>query len=198
MDSQEHIIAMRRSLTGAGGAALLAMSIRKLTREQHRVTSALYALSAQGWTTRPVPAVKAQGQAPRLQQCGRELDWQPWKVAGHLLDCAHLFTARIDALKTASYPLMIDLRTTDSKRFQDYRQYPAQDLLSELLRAQRHLRNTLATVRTHELGHRGRHRLHGEIHLSEVVRFLPGHDRDHAEQLLSLGAPTRTMAATPS
>ncbi|SHH16836.1 DinB family protein [Geodermatophilus nigrescens] len=115
-----------------------------------------------------------------------ELDWTPHEVAGHLRDSARVFTARIRRIGTEDSPALPDFVPDEPARVAGYRATPPAVLLTELAAAQAELRRAVAAVRPDRLGAVGVHEVDGPVTLADLLAFLPGHQRDHAEQLAAL------------
>lgn len=158
-----------------------------LGREQWRVAEAVRDLGPAGWGAHLGAAAAARlTSLGHFQDYGSELTWTPREVVGHLRDSARIFARRIRLLQADGAPVLEDFVTDDPRRIRDYATGPTDRLLTELELAQQDLRLTLASVTTAQLPYRGRHEVDGELTLTDVVGFLPGHQRDHAEQLVEL------------
>lgn len=157
-----------------------------LARQQARVDVRLARAHA-AWDNRLSDAARAdlaaRGHFPAY---AGELDWTPREVAGHLRDSALVFTERIYLLRTGSAPRLPDFRPTEPARVAGYREVPPVQLVEQLRAAQAALFGIVADVRTEELRRAGVHETDGVVTLADVLTFLPGHQRDHAEQLAAL------------
>lgn len=162
-------------------------------------TAAATALAAQQDRVADLLA-RAGGRALRLSPAARrrlvglghfpayaaELDWTPHEVAGHLRDSARVFTARIGRIGAEDRPVLPDFVPDEPGRVAGYRATPPAVLLAELAAAQAGLLRAVAAVRPDRLGAVGVHEVDGEVSLAGLLAFLPGHQRDHAEQLAAL------------
>ncbi len=115
-----------------------------------------------------------------------ELDWTPWEVAGHLRDSARVFTDRIRRIGAEDRPALADFVPDEPERVAGYRATPPAVLLAELAAAQAGLLRAVAAVRPDRLDAVGVHAVDGPVSLADLLGFLPGHQRDHAEQLAAL------------
>ncbi|MCV2491821.1 DinB family protein [Geodermatophilus sp. YIM 151500] len=172
----------------AGVPDLVASSTAALAAEQWRVAGALSAVSSRGaWRARLSPDARWQlvrvGHFPAY---AAELDWTPREIAGHLRDSARVFTERIRRLCAEDEPRVADFVTDSPERVADYRATPPDVLLDQLRTAQAELLQAVAGVGVGELSRRGVHEVDGPFTLADVLRFLPDHQRDHAEQLRAL------------
>ncbi|WP_236825412.1 MULTISPECIES: DinB family protein [unclassified Blastococcus] len=159
-----------------------------LAVQQQRVAGLLAAAPAAALPTRRLPAV----EVARLVGSGHfpayaaELAWTPHQVAGHLRDSARVFTARVARLRTEEDPLLPDFDPTAADRVAGYAAVPPTRLLDELQVAQAALLEAVRGVPEAERSRTGRHATDGALTLGDVLDFLPGHQRDHAEQLAAL------------
>jgi hypothetical protein len=119
-------------------------------------------------------------------QYAAELDWTPREVVGHLRDSARVFTERLRRLTTEDEPLLADFRTDAPDRLADYRATPVELLADELRTAQAALLASVAGLGPADLDRAGRHETDGPVTVAGLLRFLPAHQRDHAEQLTAL------------
>lgn len=115
-----------------------------------------------------------------------ELDWTPREVVGHLRDSARVFTERLRRLCTEDLPLLSDFATDAPERLAHYRATPVELLADELRTAQAALLAGVAALRPGDLDRAGRHETDGPVTVAGLLRFLPAHQRDHAEQLTAL------------
>jgi hypothetical protein len=115
-----------------------------------------------------------------------ELDWTPREVAGHLCDSALVFTERIYRLRTEVEPLLADFVPDDPVRVARYRTVPPVQLAEQLRTAQAALFDSVARLTPADLDRAGVHEVDGPVTLADVLRFLPAHQRDHADQLAAL------------
>lgn len=158
-----------------------------LSGEQARVWAAAAGLSSEGWEVRlPRAGVEELRALGHFGHYETELGWTPRQVVGHLRDSARIFTGRIRALQAGGQPLLGDFVTDEPARLRDYAARTRTQLLEELNVAQEQLREVLAGVEVSQLRCRGTHEIDGDLTLADVVAFLPGHQRDHAEQLVRL------------
>ncbi|MGY1773100.1 DinB family protein [Blastococcus sp. SYSU D00813] len=167
---------------------LVAETTDSLARQQARVDVRLTrALACESWDARLSPAARAE-----LQRLGHfpaysaELDWTPREVAGHLRDSALVFTERIYRLRTEDRPLLPDFVPTDPARLAGYRAVPPVQLVEHLRAAQAALVRSVAGLRPEELDRAGVHETDGPVTVADLLAFLPGHQRDHADQLAAL------------
>jgi hypothetical protein len=115
-----------------------------------------------------------------------ELDWTPHEVAGHLRDSARVFADRIRRIAAGGRPALPDFVPDEPARVAGYHATPPAVLLGELAAAQAELLAAVAAVDPGRLGAAGVHEVDGEVTLADLLAFLPGHQRDHAEQLAAL------------
>ncbi len=166
----------------------VATSVDALARQQARVDLLLArAVAEGGWEAR-----LAAGDQERLVRSGHfpryasELEWSPREVAGHLRDSALVFTERIYRLRTESDPLLAEFVPDEPGRVAGYRAVQPVQLLEQLRTAQAALFESVAGLPPTDLDRTGVHEVDGSVTLAEVVAFLPGHQRDHADQLAAL------------
>jgi hypothetical protein len=159
-----------------------------LARQQARVDLLLTrAVAGEGWRARLSP-----GGRERLVRLGHfpeyatELGWTPQEVAGHLRDSALVFTERIYRLRTESDPVLADFVPDEPERVAGYRAVPPVQLLEQLRRAQAALYDSVAALEPADLDRAGVHEVDGPVTLGDLVAFLPGHQRDHADHLAAL------------
>jgi DinB superfamily len=117
---------------------------------------------------------------------GAELDWTPREVVGHLRDSARIFTDRLRRICTEDVPLLQDFVTDEPARLAEYRRTPVDVLVDDLRAAQAALLATVAGLGPHDLERTGRHETDGPVDVARLLRFLPAHQRDHADQLTAL------------
>lgn len=161
----------------------------ELAAEQIRVRGILTSLEMDGWTRKlSLPARKQLHGEGHFPAYSHELDWTAREVAGHLRDSAKIFTGRIQAIQTGTAPVLADFVTNDPSRLDEYRTRPVTDLLTQLNSAQTQLQAAMASVTTEQLDLVGHHEVDGKLSLSDVLDFLPQHQRDHANQLEALAA----------
>jgi hypothetical protein len=115
-----------------------------------------------------------------------ELDWTPHEVAGHLRDSARVFSDRIRRIGAEDRPALPDFVPDEPERVAGYRATPPAALLAELAAAQAGLLAAVQAVDPGRLGAVGVHQVDGPVTLADLLDFLPGHQRDHAEQLAAL------------
>jgi DinB superfamily len=163
-------------------------TVAALRDEQRRVAGRLdAALARDAWDVGLTPE-----QRSRLVRLGHfpaysaELDWTPREVAGHLRDSAQIFGDRIRRIRTEREPTLADFETDAPERLADYRTTAPGDLVAELRVAQAELLRTIAAVRVVDLDRSGIHEVDGRVSLAGLLAFLPGHQRDHADQLTVL------------
>ena len=155
-----------------------------LSIAQIHVWSVATGLSVAQWeTTLPAGRCGELLTLGHFEQNEAELGWTPRQVVGHLRDSALVFTSRIRALQGGGHPVLADFVPDEPARLRDYATRSRSQLLGELSAAQLLLRETLSGVDASQLDHHGTHEVDGELTLADVVGFLPGHQRDHAEQL---------------
>ena len=165
--------------------AAVARTAAALAEEQWRVTTLVRAAEVRDrWD-----AVLDADARWRLARSGHfpayeaELGWTPREVVGHLRDSARVFTDRLCRLRTEDDPLLADFVTDAPCRIAAYRSTPVQLLVDELRTAQAGLLATVAGLGPADLGRAGRHETDGPVTVAGLLRFLPAHQRDHAEQL---------------
>ncbi len=138
------------------------------------------------------PAPLSPGARGHLVRLGHfpayagELDWTPHEVAGHLRDSARVFTDRIRRIGAGTRPLLPDFVPDEPGRVAGYRATAPAVLLAELAVAQAALLQAVGSVAPGRLDAVGLHEVDGEVTLADLLAFLPGHQRDHAEQLAAL------------
>jgi DinB superfamily len=166
----------------------VASAVSALAGEQWRVYVLVdAALAADTWEARLRPE-----QRRRLVRLGHfpaysaELDWTPREVAGHLRDSARIFADRIRRIRSEPEPLLADFVTDAPERLADYRSTDPTRLVAELRAAQAQLLQAVVEVRGDDLELAGIHELDGRVPLAGLLAFLPGHQRDHADQLAAL------------
>ncbi len=166
----------------------VASAVAALADEQWRVAVLVdAALARDEWNARLRPE-----QRRRLVRLGHfpaysaELDWTPREVAGHLRDSARIFGDRIRRISTEDEPTLADFVTDAPERLADYRTTPAGDLVAQLRTAQAGLLSAVADVRAADLDRCGFHEVDGRVSIADLLAFLPGHQRDHADQLAAL------------
>jgi hypothetical protein len=167
---------------------VVATAVAALADEQWRVATLVNsALARAEWDVR----LRAD-QRHRLARLGHfpayspELDWTPREVVGHLRDSARVFTDRIRRLRSETEPVLADFVTDAPERLADYRSTVPHDLVDQLRTAQAELLRTLADVRADDLERSGVHEVDGPVTVAGLLAFLPGHQRDHADQLTAL------------
>ncbi len=166
----------------------VAPSVDSLARQQARVDLLLArAVAGAGWSAR-----LSAGDRERLVRSGHfpeyssELEWTPREVAGHLRDSALVFTERIYRLRTETEPLLADFVPDDPRRVAGYRAVHPGQLLEQLRTAQAALFDSVAGLAPADLDRAGVHEVDGRVTVADLVAFLPGHQRDHADQLAAL------------
>jgi hypothetical protein len=168
--------------------APVAASAAALADEQWRVAGLLNVATTRGaWHA--VLRPEARRRLLRLghfPEYSAELDWTPIDVAGHLRDSATVFTDRIRRMGTEHEPLLPDFVTDAPERLADYRSAHPSDLIDQLRAAQAALLTTVLAVGADQLGRAGVHEVDGRLTIADVLAFLPGHQRDHADQLSAL------------
>lgn len=166
----------------------LTPSVDSLARQQARVDLLLArAVAGQGWQAH-LSAVDRE----RLVRLGHfpeyasELGWTPREVAGHLRDSALVFTERLYRLRTESEPVLADFVPDEPARVAGYRTVPLVQLVEQLRTAQAALFDSVAGLTPDDLDRAGVHEGGGRVTVADLVAFLPGHQRDHADQLAAL------------
>jgi hypothetical protein len=166
----------------------VATAVAALAEEQWRVAGLVdAALTRDAWDVRLLPE-----QRRRLVRLGHfpvysaELDWTPREVAGHLRDSARIFAERIQRIRTEDEPALTDFVTDAPERLADYRTTAPADLVAELRTAQAELLREVASIRSVDLDRAGIHAVDGRVTIAGLLAFLPGHQRDHADQLAAL------------
>ena len=167
---------------------VIATAVAALADEQWRVAALVdAALAHDAWDAHLRPE-----QRRRLVRLGHfpaysaELDWTPREVAGHLRDSARIFTDRLRRIRTESEPELADFGTDAPERLTGYRTAAPSDLVLQLRIAQADLLRAVADARTADLDRSGIHESDGRVSIADLLAFLPGHQRDHADQLAAL------------
>jgi hypothetical protein len=167
---------------------VVAAAVSALAEEQWRVAVLVDAAdTGERWDVRLRPE-----QRRRLVRLGHfsayslELAWTPREVAGHLRDSARVFTERIRRIRTESAPPLADFVTDAPVRLADYRETDPQDLVAQLRTAQAELLRAVAEVGPADLERTGIHETDGPVRVTDLLAFLPEHQRDHADQLWAL------------
>jgi hypothetical protein len=186
----------RRRRTGHAAAVTVtdavpgatAAAVAALAEEQWRVAGLLATADRRGgWDQHLAPEQRRRrvrlGHFPAYSA---ELDWTPREVAGHLRDSAQIFTERLRRLRTEDRPVLADFATDDPTRLAGYRATPPARLVEELRGAQAELLAAVAAIGVDDLARVGVHEVDGELAVAGVLAFLPGHQRDHADQLAAL------------
>ena len=176
------------TMTRPAVPAAVASTAAALAEEQWRVATLVRAADVRGrWD-----AVLADDARWRLVRTGHfpryagELDWSPREVVGHLRDSARVFTDRLRRMCTEDGPLLADFVPDEAARLAGYRTTPVEVLAAELRTAQAALLSTVAGLGPADLERTGRHETDGPVTVADLLRFLPAHQRDHAEQLTAL------------
>lgn len=161
----------------AGPAAALSV-------QQERVRRALEAIGEAGWQRPPGDSVQARlAERGHFPEFPGELAWPPCDVAGHLLDSALIFAARILAVRMIDRPYLVDFSTCDPARVARYRSVTREQLLRELAAAQQRLAAAVGEVALADMTRTACHEFDGDVALADILAFLPRHQADHAEQL---------------
>jgi hypothetical protein len=168
--------------------ALVASSAAELAAEQARVAALAASAAARNrWDATLEPDRRRRlVRLGHFSQYSAELDWTPREVVGHLRDSATVFTDRLRRLCNEHEPLLPDFVTDAPERLTDYHSVHPVDLADRLRDAQAALLATVLTVRGDQLGRVGVHAVDGRLSAADVLAFLPGHQRDHADQLAAL------------
>jgi hypothetical protein len=166
----------------------VARSAAALVADQRRVnTLVAVAAGGDGWhaTLRPADQRRLvrMGHFPTYSA---ELGWTAGDVAGHLRDSARIFTHRLRRMCNEKEPPLADFVTDDRLRLADYRSTPPARLAEQLLGSQAELLQTVVGIGSEELDRAGVHAVDGRITVADILVFLPGHQRDHAEQLAAM------------
>lgn len=117
-----------------------------------------------------------------------ELDFTPRYIAGHLRDSATIFAERIRRVRDEDRPELADFVTDDPARFEDHDAATPDQLRDQVAAAQEQLLAAVAAVPEAELDRAGEHAVDGVVRLRDMLAFLPGHQRDHREQLAAFTA----------
>ncbi|MGK5111210.1 MULTISPECIES: DinB family protein [unclassified Geodermatophilus] len=159
-----------------------------LARQQARVDLLVARASATDrWDARLSAADRARlVRMGHFPEYAAELDWTPREVAGHLRDSALVFTERIYRLRTESEPLLADFVPHEPARVAGYRAVPPVQLAEQLRTAQAALFGSVADLAPADLDSAGVHAVDGPVTIAGLLAFLPGHQRDHADQLAAL------------
>lgn len=178
----------RVTMTRPAVPPAVASTAAALAEEQWRVATLVRAAGVRGrWDT-----VLDADARWRLARSGHfpgyagELDWTPREVVGHLRDSARVFTDRLQRMRTEDVPLLGDFVPDDAARLAGYRATPVEVLADQLRTAQAALLATVAGLGAADLDRTGRHETDGDVTVAGLLRFLPAHQRDHAEQLTAL------------
>ncbi len=115
-----------------------------------------------------------------------EVGWSARLVVGHLGDSARIFAERIHRVRAEADPGLGDFRTDEARRIDRYLAADPAALAEELELAQDSLEAALDRIDPAELTRTATHEVDGPLTLGDMVAFLPGHQRDHAEQLTLL------------
>ena len=83
-------------------------------------------------------------------------------------------------------PLLADFVPDDPERVAGYRAVHPVELVEQLRTGQAALFDSVAALTPAELDRAGVHEVDGPVSLADLVAFLPGHQRDHADQLAAL------------
>lgn len=176
------------TMTRPAVPAAVASTAAALAEEQWRVATLVRATGLRGRWDAVLPddarwRLVRTGHFPRY---AGELDWTPREVVGHLRDSARVFTDRLRRLCTEDDPLVPDFVPDEAARSAAYRATPVEELADGLRTAQAELLATVAGLGPADLGRTGRHATDGPVTVADLLRFLPAHQRDHAEQLTAL------------
>jgi hypothetical protein len=168
--------------------AVVAGAVAELAEAQWRVAGLVDAALMRGaWDARLSPDARRRlVRLGHFPQFATELDWTPREVAGHLRDSARIFADRLRRIRTEAEPRLADFVTDAPERLADYRVLPPHRLAEELRAAQAELLQTVADIRGAELDRAGIHEVDGRVTVADLLAFLPGHQRDHADQLTVL------------
>ncbi len=169
----------------ASAPPLTAAAAAALAVQQDRVAGLLARAPGRGRPLSP----EARRRLVRLGHFpayAAELDWTPHEVAGHLRDSARVFTDRIGRIAREDRPALPDFVPDEPARVAGYRTVPPAVLLAELAAAQAGLLAAVRAVDPGRLGAVGVHEVDGPVSLAGLLDFLPGHQRDHADQLAAL------------
>ena len=169
-------------------ASPVAASVDSLARQQARVDLLLArAVAGPGWRARLTPGDRESlVRSGHFPEYSSELEWTPREVAGHLRDSALVFTERIYRLRTERRPLLPDFVPDAPRRLAGYRAVHPVQLVEQLRAAQAALFDSVAGLAPADLDRAGVHEVDGPVTVADLVAFLPGHQRDHADQLAAL------------
>ncbi len=167
---------------------VVATAVATLADEQWRVAGLVdAALTRNAWDARLLPEQRRRlVRLGHFPQYATELDWTPREVAGHLRDSARIFTDRLRRIRTEREPALADFVPDAPERLADYRTTAPDRLVAELRTAQAGLLREIADVRAADLDRAGIHAVDGRVTVAGLLTFLPGHQRDHADQLAAL------------
>ena len=140
----------------------------------------------------PLAVVRALAQQGHFSTYDAEIRWSARIVVGHLGDSARIFAERIRRVRREHEPRLHDFVTDEGARIDRYLNAVPGDLVDELEAAQDSLEAELAEVGVDELSRPATHEVDGPLTLGDIVAFLPGHQRDHADQLSLLAGATRS------
>lgn len=172
---------------GLTSDGVLAAAIISLSLEQDRVAVLGESLSSSEWNTPPSDEiVDALIKLGHFDEYAVETEWSACQVVGHLTDSALILADRVDRILSQEEPLLADFVTDEPERLERYRLTSPDAALRQLGSAQQGLQDALHKATEGDLDRRARHEVDGAMTLADIVQFLPGHQRDHAEQLALL------------
>ncbi len=165
-------------------------------RQRGRVTRVVGSLSPTAFDAWPPASVtRAIAGQGHFSAYDAEVGWSARVVVGHLGDSARIFAGRIQRILTETDPLLADFVTDERARIDRYTSADPARLVEELEAAQDSLEAALAGIEPAGLARTATHEADGPMTLGDIVAFLPGHQRDHADQLAMLAELTRVRGA---
>ncbi|WP_025619365.1 GDSL-type esterase/lipase family protein [Salinispora cortesiana] len=159
--------------------------VDELARHQRRVETVLKMLTAAGERATLHPTEQARLIATgHFRDYSGELGWTAREIAGHLRDSALIFTERIRLLSSGRPDITLsNFDPLDADRVATYAAVDWGDLLDDLAAAQQDLRHAVRACPSATWAVTGRRPNGATISLGEILRFLPGHQDEHATQL---------------
>ena len=169
----------------------------ELHRQRARVAVLATGLSDAAFDARPSPSVaRAIAGQGHFSAYDGEVGWSARLVVGHLGDSARIFAERIHRVRTEEEPVLADFVTDEEVRIDRYLASDLRELVDGLEAAQDLLESALAEAHPVELARGATHELDGPLTLGDIVAFLPGHQRDHADQLSLLAGQDDQVTRT--
>ncbi|WP_018252702.1 DinB family protein [Salinispora mooreana] len=159
--------------------------VDELARHQRRVETVLKMLTAAGERATLHPTEQARLIATgHFRDYSGELGWTAREIAGHLRDSALIFTERIRLLSSGRPDISLSsFDPLDADRVATYAAVDWGELRDDLAAAQQDLRHAVRACPSATWAVTGRRPNGAPISLGEILRFLPGHQDEHATQL---------------